>query len=423
VGLLVGAYNYWKRRYGRGWGLTWFLAAELMERFHASHGIRAVVIQRDGMGYYGIGLQLVPCSVHREGADLGRLTMSGDVENWVTGSPGDHGLELTTRAKSEPMASLVREAIAHLGLGPVPPASHIGCRHHRRGPSAVLVFQLAARLALRYDQRVYIDNDYVAMRAGRELDPHADQKESPGWTLICAGDRAVVLANDGRVLQPRGAASLWHRFMSGETNANLDAWLEAELGLTGALQSRGGSAMYTAQIHSHRYAAWCSARASGRGLAGSTNTAIRNALEASDLPSVVSGPASSWPSSPEAFDETHRHWCEQILAALHQAGIATASFGRAAKIVAIYLKTRVVCGGMADGGLGQLAHPPIDRLLLQALAREPSFSKSHRSLWRHTKWTELDADSYAEIIRSLRTEGLDTGGFWRVETWWTGDTG
>ena len=78
---------------------------------------------------------------------------------------------------------------------------------------------------------------------------------------------------------------------------------------------------------------------------GSTNATIRKALEASDLPEVVSGPAWSWPSSPEAFDATHRLWCEQILAALHLAGVTTASFGRAAKIVAIYLKTRVVCSG------------------------------------------------------------------------------
>ncbi len=420
---MVGAYNDWKRRYEHGWGLAWFLAAALMERFHTSHGLRAVVLQREGMGYYGIGLQLVSCSVRRETAELGRLTMSGDVENWATGSPGDHGLKLTARAKNEPVPSLVREAIAHLGLTPVPRTSHMDCRHHRRGSSAVLVFQLAARLALRYDHRVYIDNDYVAMRSGRKLDPKADQKESPGYTLFRTGGRAVVLANDGRVLQPQGAASLWHRFMSGETEEDLDAWLEAELGLTGPLASLDGAGTYTAQLHNHRYAAWCSARAAGRGLAGSTNTAIRNALERSDLPSALSGPSSSWPSTPDGFDETHQHWCEQILGALLQAGISKATFGRAAKIVAIYLKTRVVCGGGVDGPLRQFAHPPIDRVLLQALAKETSFSKSHRSLWRHTNWTELNAESYAKIIQSLRNEGLERGGFWRVEKWWTGDTG
>ena len=163
-----------------------------------------------------------------------------------------------------------------------------------------------------------------------------------------------------------------------ESKEDLDAWLEAELGLTGPLASLDGAGTYTAQLHNHRYAAWCSARAAGRGLAGSTNTAIRNALERSDLPSALSGPSSSWPSTPDGFDETHQHWCEQILGALLQAGISKATFGRAAKIVAIYLKTRVVCGGGVDGPLRQFAHPPIDRVLLQALAKETSFSKSHR---------------------------------------------
>lgn len=205
---MIDAYEYWKRAHGDGWGLAWFLAAELVSRFHASHGLRAVVIHRDGLGYYGIALQHVPCRVHRQRTALGRLTMSGDVENWITGGPGGHGRELTARAEREPVAQLVPEAIAHLQLPPVPTASHLGCRHHRWGASAALVFRLTARLALRHDQRVHVDHDRAATRAARGLEADADQGEHPGYTMLRSGGKRVVLVNDGRVLEPEAATSL-----------------------------------------------------------------------------------------------------------------------------------------------------------------------------------------------------------------------
>jgi len=411
------AFRDWQRRHHQGWGLAWYLAVQLMARFHASHGLRPRVLQRDGLGYYGIGLQRVPCRVHHQPTEIGRLTMAGDVENWVTGTPGDHGLRLTERIQRTPAMDLVPEAIAHLGLPPRPPTSHIGCRHHRWGDSAILVFRLSARLALRHNGWVFIDNDSAATRAARGLDPDVGIREHPGYTLLRVDDRRVVLANDGRVLEPSGSASLWHRFMSGESDSALVSWLEVELGLPGNVETHS----YTMQAHSHRYASWCAARASGRGLVGATNLVVRQALEASELPATLSNAVSHWPSTPSELDAAHTQWCSQILDALHGAGVTSASFGRAAKIVAIYLKTRVVCGGHAERPLGRLAHPPIDRVLLKALAREPGFSKTSRALWRRTRWTELDAAGYAEVIQSLRDEGLDEDGFWRVERWWVGD--
>ena len=41
----------WRRRRDQGWGLAWYLAAEVMERFYASHGIAAVEIEKEGLGY------------------------------------------------------------------------------------------------------------------------------------------------------------------------------------------------------------------------------------------------------------------------------------------------------------------------------------------------------------------------------------
>ncbi len=215
---------------GSDWALAWYLAAELMQRLYISHGIAAVAIHREHMGYYGIVVRTCPCRVHREARDLGRLTAAGNVENWRTGGPGDHGLELVDRFDAgEAVDSFVAEAIAHLDLPAVPPKSHYSCRHHRWGRSAVLVFTLVARLAVRHGRRVRIENaDLLTRREAAALDPHADQREHLGWTVLWHEDQKLVLANDGRCLEP-SAGSLWDRYMAGTSEARLVEWLEGLL--------------------------------------------------------------------------------------------------------------------------------------------------------------------------------------------------
>jgi uracil-DNA glycosylase family 4 len=115
----------------------------------------------------------------------------------------------------------------------VPATSHLHCRHKRWGDSAVLVFRLAATLALRHEGRIEVWNDpHLLHRQVAALDPLEDQTEHLGWTHLRAGDRQVFLANDGRVLRPEASGSLWERFMRGESEDGLLSWLENELGLS-----------------------------------------------------------------------------------------------------------------------------------------------------------------------------------------------
>ena len=227
-------YENWRARHDQGLGLAWYLAAELMQRFYASHGIAAVEFEHEGLGYYGIGLVTEACGVHRHRKTLGRFSMHGDVENWQPGGPEEKRLNLSDRARDgEPVEPMVAEAIAHLGLQPKPKVSHRGCRHRRWGSSAVLVFRLAAALALRYNGGVQIVNapEFMERIAG-DLDPKKGKKEHLGWTLL-SGKRDVILANDGRVLKPDGEESIWTRYMRGESEDTLLGWLEGELGLLG----------------------------------------------------------------------------------------------------------------------------------------------------------------------------------------------
>ncbi len=228
---LLAEYNTRRNRHRTGWGLAWYLAAELAQRFHASHGIALTTIFHEGLGYYGIALDQLPCRQRRKRKWIGRLTAQGNVENWSAGGPGDHGLELAERAKAgEPVEPMITEAIAHLGLPAFPKTSHLGCRHQRWGASAVLVFRLAAALALRHEGRIDICNEPDLLRREvASLDPRADQAEHLGWMCLKTESSSVVLANDGRVLVPAGAESLWVRFMHGETEDELLAWLEQVL--------------------------------------------------------------------------------------------------------------------------------------------------------------------------------------------------
>ena len=216
--------------------MAWYLASEICERFYASHGIRPVVIDHDDGDYYGILLRTTQCSVHGdEPVRLGRFTIAGNVENWRTGGPGDHGLELVERVMSgEPVEPMVAEAIRHLQLSPFPEKTHMTCRHKRWGDSFKLVFKLTALLALRHQGRVVIWSDeYHTDKLARKHDPHAHKKEQLGHVLLYRPevDQRILIAYDGRIVLPEGQPSLFERHMSGEPTAGLLADLDRLVGL------------------------------------------------------------------------------------------------------------------------------------------------------------------------------------------------
>ena len=68
------------------------------------------------------------------------------------------------------------------------------------------------------------------------------------------------------------------------------------------------------------------------------------------------------------FDRRHRQWCLAVVDSLEKAGIANVTFGRAAKLIAIYLKSVVVLGPSSGTAFARIAHPPIDSILLRNLA-------------------------------------------------------
>jgi hypothetical protein len=169
---------------------------------------------------------------------------------------------------------------------------------------------------------------------------------------------------------------------------------------------------YDLSEHRHRFAIWAAARASQRGFTTVEN--LRNALESSDIREVLETPEALQLSS-GTFDAFHRSWCSAICLTLSTRHVDGVTYGRAAKLVAVYLKATVVMGGNWDTPFGRTMHPPIDRILLQRLASCETIDSPHKRSWSAISWTKLDEEAYYSLIGELR-EALPVGApFWIIE--------
>lgn len=163
---------------------------------------------------------------------------------------------------------------------------------------------------------------------------------------------------------------------------------------------------YTFEKHLHNYACWTAARAVQRNFTNTPN--IIRAIESSALMQLDSIKV----NSSEEYDVFHRKCCNQLIDYFKNDCEIEATYGRAAKIVAIYLKTAVIVRYSGAGKLAEVAHPPIDRILLTNLRKQFNGIVANK-----TNWTELDENQYFEVIIRLRT--LPFKKFWQLEEYWS----
>lgn len=226
-----------KLRAEPSWGLSWFLAFEFMTRFYRSHGLVAYPILK--MGYYGIALKLISCPVngkqHPVSSAIGRFSMMGNVENWITKSKDQVDLS-DWFSEGKTIESIVNKAIETLRVAPFPPSSHIGCRHNRWGASYLLCFELAAILAIRHGfDKISIWSEYHHLE--RLLDKNVlkfSKQQHPGGIhirTIGKGHKEIFLRGDGKLIIPE-EKNIWREFMSGRCSSQLADDLESTLGIT-----------------------------------------------------------------------------------------------------------------------------------------------------------------------------------------------
>jgi hypothetical protein len=161
----------------------------------------------------------------------------------------------------------------------------------------------------------------------------------------------------------------------------------------------------TFNTYLHEYAIWTAARAAQRGF--TTTAEIRKAIEATSLQADCNDAGIKW--SEEHFDAKHKEWANIMM---EQLKAKDCSYGRAAKIIAIYIKTAVILPNKGEGELASVAHPPIDRILQMEL-------KKAGYLKQILSWTSLDESDYMHLIKKLRGYS-EFKPFWQVEKYWRG---
>ncbi len=168
---------------------------------------------------------------------------------------------------------------------------------------------------------------------------------------------------------------------------------------------------YSYYKHLHNYAVWTAARAAQRGFTTTKN--IKFAIESTELRNLLEGDKVILDS--EAFDEFHTKSCEQIIAKLNNLSEIDKSkltFGRAAKIVNIYIKTVIVIPNPGSP-LSHIAHPPIDRILLMGL------QDGLKMKFDNISWTGFNQEAYSKIIAQCKELGYGTTlPFWSIEKYW-----
>jgi len=159
---------------------------------------------------------------------------------------------------------------------------------------------------------------------------------------------------------------------------------------------------YNFSEHTHRYAIWTAARAVQRGFTNTARiwaaidrTSLRNFSET--LPLIME----------EEFDHQFDSWCRLLKESFVP---VSCSYGRAAKIVSIYLKTSVVLATKGAHSLCEIIHPPLDSILLKnLLSQVPPLSG------QTLIWTQFEHEDYWEVVRIIRDKMKFN---WRLEVNW-----
>ena len=172
---------------------------------------------------------------------------------------------------------------------------------------------------------------------------------------------------------------------------------------------------YTIETHKHNFAVWTAARAVQRNFTN-TNT-IALAIETAQLHTEVQRLEHKEVSVID-FDKWHSEMSNKILKSLTlKPEDKREQYGRAAKIIAIYIKTYHILGNPTSS-LSEFAHPPVDRILLAALFKKNK--KLTKLNVADTAWTNLTEKDYFEVIDALRIiqHKHELKYFWMIESAW-----
>lgn len=184
------------------------------------------------------------------------------------------------------------------------------------------------------------------------------------------------------------------------------------------MSGRPGEDVYSIEKHTHLFAAWAASRAASvKGCRFSVEHG-RAILETIGFTADFASPAQL--PKPQDVDAKHRQWRYNACRFAGENGLHL-THGVAAKLINMYVKSRFVCGGHQWHENVAAMHPPIDKLLLDELART-DFGKAGKD-WRRISrngWSNLTSQSYEDVIQLMRVN-IGEKPFWMIEEFWKGN--
>ena len=171
---------------------------------------------------------------------------------------------------------------------------------------------------------------------------------------------------------------------------------------------------YTFSQHRHNFAIWTASRAAMRGLKEGKTINVKKIIEISELQQFAND---TLDYSSEEYDEFHSRCAQELIESFSKLGCNVGtnnalSYGRAAKIIAIYLKTSIVFCSNGKCNKSKVIHPPIDETLLIQMSKD---YESLRDL-KEIKWTNLDEKGYFNVVSQIKKHFVRFD--WTLEEFW-----
>ncbi len=180
--------------------------------------------------------------------------------------------------------------------------------------------------------------------------------------------------------------------------------------------------------YAHEFAVWTTCRAVQRGFV--KTELLKKVIEEVDLGGQIAE-LNKTKLDNDYFDRWHLVMATKMITAAKiliikaatknkKAGVEKnpkMTYGRAAKMIAIYIKTSQIIRE-PESRLARFAHPPVDMKLLSRLRRE---FKSEFGNTSYAPWTQFDENSYMGTIQILRIIQAKKSlkYFWMIEKYWT----
>lgn len=168
----------------------------------------------------------------------------------------------------------------------------------------------------------------------------------------------------------------------------------------------GGKMSYTFDKHRYNFAVWTSARAIQRGLKNATSASISKLFKKSNIIKLID---EKYIKNANDFDTLQSEICKILKNAAKDMDIDL-SYGRASKLIAIFIKTYYILPEQGKGNISKFAHPPIDKIVLENL-------KKFGKIKAVPAWTKLNKNEYTKLIKEIRSN-TDLNYFWELEEYW-----